>query len=159
MEYPLNLVDVSGVLILLAGQPILPNPLTGKTFWTVPNQGGLKSGGEGEIRTPGGVTHTRFPIVLLRPARTPLLKLFLRWERNYLHQFAFECKPCARFRKGSPGRALLPGSGHARTLPLTTGVRVSGLLAACLLFPAISDAPHRECRGTDGQRACPWSLF
>ena len=33
----------------------------------------LKSGGEGEIRTPGTLlTYTRFPIVLLRPARTPL---------------------------------------------------------------------------------------
>ena len=33
----------------------------------------LKYGGEGEIRTLGTLlTYTRFPIVLLRPARTPL---------------------------------------------------------------------------------------
>ena len=41
----------------------------GVTFYSNP----LKSGGEGEIRTPGTLlTYTRFPIVLLRPARTPL---------------------------------------------------------------------------------------
>ncbi len=33
----------------------------------------VKTGGEGEIRTPGtGLGYTRFPIVLLRPSRTPL---------------------------------------------------------------------------------------
>lgn len=51
----------------------IPPMKKGITFYSNP----LKSfGGEGEIRTPGGVTHTRFPIVLLRPARTPLHKLF-----------------------------------------------------------------------------------
>jgi hypothetical protein len=34
------------------------------------------NGGEGGIRTLGGVTLTRFPIVLLRPARTPLQLVF-----------------------------------------------------------------------------------
>ena len=30
-------------------------------------EGGLKPGGEGGIRTPGGVTHARFPGVCLKP--------------------------------------------------------------------------------------------
>ncbi|WP_165070713.1 hypothetical protein, partial [Desulfovibrio sp. ZJ200] len=36
-------------LLLSVGQSISPHPLPGKTFWTVPNQDGVKSGGEGGI--------------------------------------------------------------------------------------------------------------
>ncbi len=32
-------------IMVLAGQPLLPNPLPGKAFWTVPDQDGQKSGG------------------------------------------------------------------------------------------------------------------
>ena len=67
----------------LFGQSFLPKPLPDMAFWTVPNSAGLLAGGEGEIRTPGTLlTYTRFPIVLLRPARTPLRKARYLYAKN-----------------------------------------------------------------------------
>ncbi len=89
----------------------------GITFYSNP----LKSfGGEGEIRTPGGVTHTRFPIVLLRPARTPLHYLFPALGTKKSTPVCFRVQALCAVRKrtawvvrlcripGGPGRSCLP---------------------------------------------------
>ena len=76
-----------------------------------------------------------------------------RWEHRNIYQFGFERKShmCAVKKtvdaicsKASP----VPG--------VTTIAQAFFRPGAYPLFRATSNAPHRGCRGNDGQRACPW---
>ena len=69
MTFRFNLIGVSLQSPIKSPIVKVPPMKKGLLFFSNP----LKYGGEGEIRTHGTLlTYTRFPIVLLRPARTPL---------------------------------------------------------------------------------------